>query len=166
MASLASGEGTRDGLLKDPRAICVALDGRLLVLEHGNRRIQSFDFTGNPVPYFKAASGSAKSPVMALRTTPKEMTYLDLSVEAKGYIFVLAYEDTGAQASQYRVDIYEPDGTFLVSTPGVAAAKIAVDLARAMYTLNWETLRGPDGRAEPSVSVWTPPAPPGGGEPS
>ncbi len=160
MASLASGGGARDGLLSRPRAIAVALDGRLLVLEDGNRRIQSFDFTGNPVAYF----GGGKSAVLPLRDTGATSTYLDLSVEAKGYLFVLAHDGDGARPSQYRVDIYQPDGTFLVSTPGVSAAKIAVDLARAMYTLNWETLRGVDGRTEPSVSMWVPPPPDPEGE--
>jgi hypothetical protein len=159
IASLASGEGSRDGLMAQPRSIAVALDGRLLVLEAGNRRIQAFDYTGNPVQYFKSASGE-KSPILALRNADKT-TFLDLSVEAKGYIFVLGYtgDSATAKADQYLVDIYEPDGTFLVSTPGVAAAKIAVDLARSMFTLNWETLRGPGGRTEPSVSKWLPPPP-------
>lgn len=158
-ASLASGEGSRDGLLSEPRAIAVALDGRLLVLEAGNRRIQAFDYTGNPVPYFKQ-TGAGKSPVMALRNAGTT-AYLDLSVEAKGYLFVLGHtgDVATAKADQYRVDVYEPDGTFLVSTPGVAAAKIAVDLARSMFTLNWETLSGPGGRTEPTVSKWLPPPP-------
>lgn len=159
MASLASGEGSRDGLMSQPRAIAVALDGRLLVLEGGNRRVQAFDYTGNPVPYFKSPAGE-KSPMLALRNADRT-TFLDLSVEAKGYIFVLGYtgDSATAKADQYRVDIYEPDGTFLVSTAGVAAAKIAVDLARSMFTLNWETLSGPGGRTEPSVSKWIPPPP-------
>jgi hypothetical protein len=168
MASMVGGEGLRDGLLLRPRAIAVALDGRLLVLEDGNRRIQSFDYTGNPVKYFKSDSGD-KSCTMPLRASQQTATYLDLSVEAKGYMFVLYFEGDSAsvQASNYRVDIYEPDGTFLVSTPGVAAAKIAVDLARTMFTLNYATLSGPGGRTEPSVSMWLPPPPPKGeGEPS
>jgi len=41
----------------------------------------------------------------------------------------------------------------------VAAARIAVDLARSLYTLNWETLAGPGERTEPSVSLWLPPPP-------
>jgi hypothetical protein len=161
LASLASGEGVRDGLLSRPRAIAVALDGRLLVLEDGNRRVQSFDYTGNPVKYFKG-DGVEKSCTMPLRDTAAPTTYLDLSVESKGYLFVLAFEGdiATAKAAQYRVDIYEPDGTFLVSTPGVAAAKIAVDLARSLFTLNYETLSGPGGRTEPSISMWLPPPPP------
>lgn len=161
MASLASGEGERDGLLSGPRAIAVALDGRLLVLEEGNRRVQCFDLTGNPVPYFRSPDGTPNSsPVLPLRDA-ESTKFLDLSVEANGYLFVLGHRGASesAKAEDYRVDIYEPDGTFLVATTGVAAGKIAVDLARGMFTLNWETLRGPNGRIEPSVSRWVPPPP-------
>lgn len=160
MASLYSGEGTRVGLLSRPRAIAVALDGRVLVLEEGNRRIQSFDISGNPVPYFREKGSREHSAVMPLRTTSAPTTaYLDLSVEAKGYLFVLACDSNGSSPDHYRVDIYEPDGNFLVSTPRVAAARIAVDLARSLYVLNWETLVGPDNRIEPTVSLWLPPPP-------
>ncbi len=161
LASLYSGDGARVGLLSQPRAIAVALDGRLLVLEQGNRRIQSFDISGNPVPYFRIAGSREKSAVLPLRATAAANTsYLDLSVEARGYIFVLAHDDDGSHPDHYRVDIYEPDGSFLVSTPRVTAARIAVDLQRSLYTLNWETLVGPQRRTEPSVSVWVPPPPP------
>ena len=162
MASLYSGEGTRVGLLSQPRAIAVALDGRLLVLEAGNRRIQSFDLSGNPVPYFRTNGASEHSPVLPLRAATRPgaaTTYLDLSVEAEGYLFVLVCDNDGSSPDDYHVDIYQPGGDFLVSTPRVAAGRIAVDLARSLYTLNWETLTGPDNRNEPSVSLWLPPPP-------
>lgn len=160
MASMYSGEGQRVGLMKLPRAVAVALDGRLLVLEEGNRRIQCFDISGNPVPYFKQAGSGEKSAILSLRATSAQSTrYLDLSVEAKGYVFVLACDENGSIPEHYRVDIYEPDGSFLVSTPRVTAARIAVDLARSLYTLNWETWIGAEGRTEPSVSMWLPPPP-------
>jgi hypothetical protein len=47
-----SGEGVRQGLLRGPIAITVAADGRVLILETTNQRIQSFDIHGNPVPSF------------------------------------------------------------------------------------------------------------------
>lgn len=160
VASLYSGEGDRAGLLARPRAIAVALDGRLLVLEDGNRRIQSFDLSGNPVPYFRQSGSDRRTPLLPLRDTEATATsYLDLAVEARGYLFVLAYDGSGARPEHYRVDIYEPDGGFLVSTPRVAAARIAVDLARTLYTLNWESWLGDGGRTEPSVSVWLAPPP-------
>ena len=51
-ASMVSGEGVRQGLLGGPIAIAVAADGRLLVLEGINQRVQSFDLNGNPVASF------------------------------------------------------------------------------------------------------------------
>lgn len=54
-AVLVSGEGTRQGLVKGPVAMTVTPDGRLLVLETLNARIQSFDIHANPVPAFDGA---------------------------------------------------------------------------------------------------------------
>jgi hypothetical protein len=160
-SSESDGDGAdaaRAGLLSRPCAIAVALDGRLLVLEDGNRRIQCFDISGNPVAYFRQPGRSERSALLPLRSGGSA-SHLDLSVEARGYLFVLVQEGSGASPDHYRVDIYEPDGTFLVSTPRVAAQKIAVDLARSLYTLNWEHLRSPEGRPEPSVSLWLAPPP-------
>jgi hypothetical protein len=156
-AAMSGGEGKRDGLLDGPRAIAVGLDGRVLVLEGGNHRIQAFDIEGKPVPYFKDPKGGAKIPRMDLKE-PQNSTYLDLAVEAKGYIYVLRYRNE-PRPENYQVDLYEPDGTFLVSTPRVAADKLTVDLLRNMFTLNYEVILGKDGRTEPSVSLWIPPAP-------
>src|SRR5262249_13845166 len=78
-ASMVSGAGVRQGLMYGPRAIAVTADGRLLVLEEFNNRIQAFDLNGNPVACFDGgaittASASAVAPgldqgwaVMALR---------------------------------------------------------------------------------------------------
>ncbi|HJU39579.1 MAG TPA: hypothetical protein VJ724_08395, partial [Tahibacter sp.] len=108
MASLYSGESAdrdnddddevvaRIGLMGQPRAIAVALDGRLLVLEDGNQRIQSFDLSGNPVPYFRQEGSDERTPVLPLRDTgASATTYVDLSVEARGYLFVLARDGAG-----------------------------------------------------------------------
>lgn len=51
-ASMVSGVGIRQGLMNGPRAVAVTSDGRLLVLEEINRRIQAFDLNGNPVASF------------------------------------------------------------------------------------------------------------------
>jgi hypothetical protein len=162
VATMISGQGLRDGLIDGPEAIAVALDGRLLVLEGGNNRIQSFDLQGNPVPYFANPQkpGGDKIPTMSLATTARDSHYLDLAVEAKGYIYVLAYKGDGLSPADYRVDIYKPDGAFLVTTTGVAAAKMIVDTLRSLYTLNYEVILGRDGRPEPSISMWLPPPPP------
>jgi hypothetical protein len=136
----------------------VGLDGRVLVLEGGNHRVQAFDLNGKPVQYFRNPGGGPKLSTMTLKD-PADATYLDLAVEAKGYLYVLRRRGDG-NPDAYQVDLYEPDGSFLVSTPRVTADKLTVDLLRNMYTLNYETLLGPGERTEPSVSLWLPPAPP------
>ena len=51
-ASLVSGKGDREGLMQGPVAMTVTPDGRILVLEQGNARVQAFDTVGNPVQCF------------------------------------------------------------------------------------------------------------------
>lgn len=51
-AIAVSGQGLREGLMQGPAALAVAPDGRILVLETLNRRVQAFDTKGNPVPSF------------------------------------------------------------------------------------------------------------------
>ena len=154
LATMASGEGFRDGLINGPRAIATGLDGRVLILEAVNARIQAFDIHGNPVPYF---GPKADQPYMQLRKGA-ESQFLDLAVEAKGYLYVLRFTDE-SKPEKYFVDIYEPNGNFLVETPNFAADKLTVDLMRNLFALNYEIFEGKDGRPEPSVSQWIPPAP-------
>ena len=106
---------------------------------------------------------------LPLRPTPgKTATYLDLATEAKGYIYVLSYVGDGSSTSDYLLDIYDPDGAFVCRTPdarvsstpqNVAAARIAVDVWRNLYALNYEKMVGPGGRTEPSISHWFPSPP-------
>ncbi|MES2178971.1 MAG: hypothetical protein V4550_14015 [Gemmatimonadota bacterium] len=164
LATLASGQGFRDGLISGPAGIAVALDGRVLILESLNQRIQAFDTRGKPVPYFAGIPSPLNPtpglvPTMLLRSTPNA-TYLDLSVESFGYIYVLYYTGDGSQPSDYAVDIYQPNGKFLASTPNVAAANLVVDILRNMWTMNYETILDAHGLPQPSVSQWMPPAPP------
>ncbi|MEO8672829.1 MAG: hypothetical protein ABI411_16035 [Tahibacter sp.] len=160
LATMASGEGFREGLINGPKAIATGLDGRVLVLEAANHRIQAFDLDGKPVAYFAdpANPKGTKLSTMAL-TDPGESVYRDLAVEAKGYLYVLRNRGDGGNPANYQVDLYEPDGRFLVSTSGVTADKITVDLLRNMFSLNFEAILGKGGRVEPSVSLWIPPAP-------
>lgn len=93
--------------------------------------------------------------------------YIDIATEARGFIYVLLYKDNGANASDYFLDIYEPDGTFLCRTPNprlgttqhVAAARLVIDIWRNAYTLNYEALLGAAGRIEPSIGHWMPTPP-------
>jgi hypothetical protein len=86
---------------------------------------------------------------------------VDLSVESKGYLYVLKYlQPASGQvlAGDYRLDIYNPDGSFLTQVAGLAAACLQVDLWRNVFTLNYEILQG-SGRTEPSVAEWIPSTP-------
>lgn len=98
-----------------------------------------------------------------------KITYLDVAVEAKGYVYVLSYAGSGNVPSNYSLDIYAPDGTFLVRTPNarlqptapeyISAAKFVIDVWRNVYTLNYEAMVGANKRTEPTISHWVPTPP-------
>lgn len=97
-------------------------------------------------------------PTMLLNPPPagQTMTYLSVASEAKGYIYVLSYANLGTDIADFVLDIYQPDGAWLTSTPAVNVGDTVVDMWRNLYTLNYESFLGPNGRTEPSISVWTP----------
>jgi hypothetical protein len=104
---------------------------------------------------------NALAVVHLLATTPLHdqqpgVTYISMSTERKGYIYVLSYTGDGSSVADYRLDIYQPSGAWLARTTGVNAARIVVDMWRNLYTLNYESFLGPGGRTEPSVSTWIP----------
>ena len=84
------------------------------------------------------------------------VTYLAMSTETKGYVYVLSYVGNGSVVSDYRLDVYQPNGSWLTRTTGLNAARIVVDIWRNVYSLNYESFGGPHGRTEPSVSLWAP----------
>ncbi len=59
---VVSGKGVRDGLMQGPIAVAVAADGRILVLEATNQRIQAFDLNGNAAPTFDGAAICSLAP--------------------------------------------------------------------------------------------------------
>jgi hypothetical protein len=159
LARTCSGVGAQPGLLKSPVAAAISPDGAILVLEKVNQRIQAFDLGGNPAPYFK---GQSPKYFLSLEAIPSGSTFLDLAVEFSGYLYVLSKDAN----DNHRLDIYHPtqSGTKpICTTPGVNAAKLAVDFWRGIYTLNYEVLRTPGGTipgfTEPSVSQWLPTPP-------
>ena len=141
--------------------------------------MQAFDLYGNPVNRFFDAEGQP-SPFLYLSEAP-DFNYLDLVAvgdEKMTYLYVLFYTGNGGAPSDYHVSIYQygtaaPVKNPLVTTDGVAAARIAVDMWHAMYTLNYDMVTdgqghhagphnpttGPAGRTVPSVSEWLPPVP-------
>ena len=124
---------------------------------HPQGCVCAFDIKGNPVNCF---TGNASVTGLHPEGTAN-VVVVDLSVESQGYLYVLKYLAPASGpvlASDYRLDIYNPDGTFLAQVTGLAAASLHVDLWRNVFTLNYEILPG-SGRTEPSVSQWIPSTP-------
>jgi hypothetical protein len=159
-AAIYSGKGTRPGLLSSP--VAVACSDKIMVLQTDPKNypqgcVCAFDVKGNPVYCF-----AGKTSVAGLHPEGiANVVVVDLSVESQGYLYVLKHLAPASGpvlASDYRLDIYNPDGTFLAQVTGLAAASLHVDLWRNVFTLNYEILPG-SGRTEPSVSQWTPSTP-------
>jgi hypothetical protein len=173
-ATIYGGNGTRPGLLSHPVAVACSLDKVLVLLQAGTGdqyrpgqqygSVCAFDVKGNPVSCF--AGGTSVTSLRPEGTA--HVVVLDLGVESRGYLYVLKYlaPASGAVlASDYRLDIYNPDGTFLAQVAGLAAARLQVDLWRNLFTLNYEILTG-SGRTEPSVAQWIPSTPSGAARPA
>jgi hypothetical protein len=93
-------------------------------------------------------------------------TYLDMAVEAAGHVYVLSYLNDGSKTTDYILDVYGPDGTFLFRTPdpsvthnpqNVVAGRIAVDVWRNLFALTYEPLHNPG--PQPGLAHWTPTPP-------
>lgn len=155
-ACMFAGPGTRVGLVSVPRAITFGMQGQILVLEQGTRRVQAFDTSGNPYPCFDPGDSGTQRAVMPLTNATDSTVWLDLAVEPQGYLYVLSYDGQGRSPADYHLDLYRPNGAFLARTDDFAAANIAVDVIRDVYTVNYETMPGAALPA-PSVSLWIPP---------
>ena len=81
-------------------------------------------------------------------------------MEGLGYLYVLSFVNDGMRVDAYRLGIYDRQGSFLTRTTGVAAARLAVDTFRNVYTLNYEVVANAP-RIEPSLSQWNPSTPKG-----
>lgn len=150
LAIVCSGPGNREGLLNGPVSAVVAPGGAILVLEQAGNRIQAFDTGGNPTPFF------AGFPTMALKPQTGGVEYLDMAIEFVGYIYVLS---KNTNTNIYSLDIYTPAGSLLATTNGMNVSKLAIDLFRNVYTLNFETIQPVGFLTEPSVSQWIPSTP-------
>jgi hypothetical protein len=181
----------RPGLLFSPIAVSCSYDGTFLVLESTKgggsalttipavARFQAFDVNGNPVNRFFDSTGNP-TPFLPLQGVG-DYTYLDLCAvgdEKMTYMYVLYYSGVGSAPSDYNVAIYQygttqPTSNPLVTTNGVSAANLFVDMWHTLYTLNFAMVTngsgapagpvngttGPAGRTVPSASEWLPPIP-------
>ena len=156
-----AGFGTRPGRMDTPVSATITSTGALLVLEYGNNRIQAFDMGGNPVPHFPQLP--AKYYLTLPDTDPAAgWVHLDMKTDFTDLIYVLSYN---TNTFEYRMNIYTRDQADLKpisTTKNIYADKIAIDLWRNLYTLNYEVVKYRDtptipvALAEPTVSLWTP----------
>jgi hypothetical protein len=162
-ATSAAATRTNQTLLLAPRAMDIGLSSSVIILEvdagaPGSPGVlRAFNSSGIPIRYFHSAADHA----VTLRSPGAGVTYLDMGIEQKGYIYVLSYTGDGQVVDDYLLDIYTPAGDFLSSTSGVAAANFSLDAWRNVYTLNYETLTAPGGDTEPTISQWIPSTPNG-----
>ena len=179
-------DANRQGLLFRPIAVSCSYDGTILILDSYTNeqtqdsytRIQAFDLLGRPVSTF---FDDDENPTPFLELPTDNVTYLDMVAvgnKKMTYMYVLYYEGDGSDVQDYKVAIYQygdqpPATNPLVTTSGVPAARIQVDMWHTLYTLNYEMITdgegnpsgpsgtnvGPNGRTVPSVSSWEPPLP-------
>ncbi len=150
-----AGEGN-DELLLSPRALTIADNGAILILQGGtNKSIKAFDFDGKPWKFFSGGTAS----VLPLAQDATEVTWLDISIDPTNLLYVLSYSGAGTKQSDFRLDVYDANaGTRIVRNTGIAVGRIVVDKFRGLYSLNYETVKGSP-IVEPSVSVWAPSVP-------
>ncbi len=93
-------------------------------------------------------------------------TCLDIAVEITGFVYVLSHVGNGYEISDFALDIFTADGKFMSrttsapgATTGFVGAKIAVDIWRNLFTLDYQTTAGTNGQSEPSISQWVPTVP-------
>ncbi|WP_139559081.1 NHL repeat-containing protein [Methylotetracoccus oryzae] len=161
-AAYSAGPGTEIGLLSSPTAVAVTNPGTILVLEAGASQLAAFDLNGNPVRYFGTATPAAFTlPLSA------SATYLDVAVDGAGQIYLLSYQGDGSAVADYRIDVYQPNGTPLATnSPGTNIPHLAVDYWRSIFAANYTPLLDSStgqpridpalGVAEPSLSRFDP----------
>ena len=152
-AVLKLGEGVGDRLIKTPVALTISHTGAILILQGdtGAMSVRAFDVSGNPWNYFMNETSSS----LDLTAIDSGAFWLDISIDATDYIYILSYTGTGSVSSDYHLDVYDKNGTYIVRNSGIAVHAMMVDKFRTLYTLNQEMISG-SGIVEPSVSVWLP----------
>ncbi len=111
----AAGPGNLTGLLTAPTALTVTNAGTVIILNAGASELAAFDLLGSPVRCFGTTAPLSFTLKLPQAAAPQNRTYLDVSVDGSGQIYVLSYTGTGSQVSGYRVDVYLPNGTPLVT---------------------------------------------------
>lgn len=157
-----------EAILSDSVVVRVQTPGSRWVIDDTDAT-QSYRVVPNPNDAKQLLAEYLEPTLELYQPDPRvKVTYLDLAVEALGYLYVLSFTGEGKEVSDYHLDLYDPAGKWLSRTPdknknpnatGVNAGRLIVDMWRNMYTLNFEHFEGPGGRTEPSVSTWLPTTP-------
>jgi len=145
--------------LYNPKLLTVSPVGEIIILEEtktGETRLRAFDRYGRVDLAYSGFNND--SGVFELPKEDLSVTYLDISIEAKGFIYILKRIGSDpTNEANYLLDIYDPfsdnPNKPLVTTTGMSGGKIVVDFWRSVYTLNYET----NALDEPTISLWLPP---------
>lgn len=153
-AVLKLGFGKNEKFVIQPQALTVSRTGAVLILEGAGtaRSIKAFDVFGNPWLYFK--NGTVSS--FALKE--EDAKWLDIAIDDTEMVYILSYTGTGMLQNDYRLDVYDKDGSHVFRNVGISVARMVVDKWRRIYSLNQETMKGSP-TVEPTVSVWMPSSP-------
>jgi hypothetical protein len=165
-ARYAAGPGNLTGLLTAPTALTVTSAGTVIILNAGASELAAFDLLGSPVRCFGTTAPLSFTLKLPQATAPLNRTYLDVSVDGSGQIYVLSYTGTGSQVSGYRVDVYLSNGTPLVTnSTGMNVPHLAVDYWRSIHAANYTPILDSNGDPaidpvlgvqEPSISRFDP----------
>jgi len=135
VASYGAGAGDQPGLLESPTALAVTNPGVVLVLEAGRSEVSAFDLNLDPVRYFGRDQEHFSVDLVSAGT------YLDLAVDGACQLYALYFTGTGANASDYHIDVYDQAGAPIAThSPGTNVPHLAVDYWRSIYAPNYSPL--------------------------
>jgi hypothetical protein len=153
VATVVARTGESVGNVSSPVGLASTAEGVLVVAENGNGRLQAFDLDGNPVKLFKG--GTART--AALYRWKAGIEVLDLCIENGGFIYVLS-ADRSSGSKTTTLDIYKPDGSWLVRQENLDILVLTVDNWRSMFTMNGGSTNLFGFRnyvPEPAITFWT-----------
>jgi hypothetical protein len=135
LASYGAGDGTQPELLESPTALAITNPGVVLVLEAGSSQVSAFDLNLDPVRYFGPGQDHFATALVSAGT------YLDLAVAGAAQLYALYFTGTGANASDYHIDVYDQAGAPIAThSPGTNIPHLAVDYWRSIYAPNYSPL--------------------------
>ena len=149
VATYSGGSGTQPGLMVSPTAVAVTNSGVILILDVGAGQLAALDLNGNPVQYF----GSDATNLQYTQPLATPGDYLDMAVDGADHIYLLYVTGDGSQPGDYNVDVYNPNGSLLATSPGTNVSRLAVDYWRSIYGVNFTSMSAPGSTVSmPSIS--------------